>query len=152
MSNPAGWYDDPFLDDTLRYWNGETWTKDTLPKPPVAPPPVDSAWRAVESTSAPGMGAAPQAAASGAPRIVDYLIPSILALLFCAWPLAIPAIIFSAKARGSVKRSDLAAATQQARNARLWIILSGVFGIVIWAYMIYLIATTGQSPITTPNV
>lgn len=33
----AGWYTDPELADTLRYWDGKTWTKHTAPAPPRGP-------------------------------------------------------------------------------------------------------------------
>lgn len=40
---PAGWYDDPSLVNTRRYWDGQKWTehrqeKPSSPTPPVLPP------------------------------------------------------------------------------------------------------------------
>src|SRR5690349_5833156 len=29
---PAGWYQDPAMADTLRYWDGQTWTDHIAPK------------------------------------------------------------------------------------------------------------------------
>lgn len=38
MSNPpAGWYDDPELVNTRRYWDGQVWTEHRLEKAAVAP-------------------------------------------------------------------------------------------------------------------
>ena len=129
---PAGWYDDPFTDHLQRYWTGETWTKETRPKPgaTVEPPPVY-----------PAAPPAPAVGPSGAP-VRDWLIPSILTIIFCAWPLGIPALIFAVKANASKKRGDMAAAADQAGKARLFVILSVVIGIVVWIYLGFIIATT----------
>ena len=129
---PAGWYDDPFTDHLQRYWTGETWTKETRPKPgaTVEPPPAY-----------PSAPQAPAVAPTGAP-VRDWLIPSILTIIFCAWPLGIPALVFAIKANGSKKRGDMAAAAQQAKTARLFVIASVVLGIVVWIYLGFIIATT----------
>ena len=129
---PAGWYDDPFTDHLQRYWTGETWTKETRPKPgaTVEPPPAY-----------PAAPQAPATAPTGAP-VRDWLIPSILTIIFCAWPLGIPALIFAVKANSSKKRGDMTAAADQAGKARLFVILSVVIGIVVWIYLGFIIATT----------
>lgn len=130
---PAGWYDDPFTDHLQRYWTGEAWTKETRPRPGVTEvPPAYPA--ATPVASAP-------VDASGAP-VRDWLIPSILSIIFCAWPLGIPALVFAIRANGSKKRGDMAAAAQQAKTARLFVILSVVLGIVVWIYLGFIIATT----------
>ena len=131
---PAGWYDDPFTDHLQRYWTGDSWTKETRPRPgaEAEPPP---AYPATTPASAPALDP------TGAP-IRDWLIPSILAIIFCAWPLGIPALIFAIKANSSKKRGNLAAAAQQAKTARLFVILSVVLGIVVWVYLGFVIATT----------
>ena len=131
---PAGWYDDPFTDHLQRYWTGDSWTKETRPRPgsAVETPPAYPA-------AAPVAPASPDA--SGAP-VRDWLIPSILSIIFCAWPLGIPALVFAIKANGSKKRGDMAAAAQQAKTARLFVILSVVLGSVVWIYLGFIIATT----------
>ena len=128
MSMPAGWYDDPFTDHLQRYWSGGSWTKEIRPRPdlmpeaPAAPPPA-----------VPQPGTAP---------VRDYLVWSILALIFCAWPLAIPAIVFSVRANNLKRRGDLAQAQIEAHRARLWILLSVALGIVVWIYIGWTLATT----------
>lgn len=130
---PAGWYDDPFTDHLQRYWTGDSWTRETRPRPgatmpaPGLPPPPQPA---------------PEAAGDASAPVRDWLIPSILTIIFCAWPLGIPALIFAIKANGSKKRGDMATAAQQARTARLFVILSVVLGIVVWVYLGFIIATT----------
>jgi hypothetical protein len=85
---------------------------------------------------------APTAATPGQGQVFDWLIPSILSIIFCAWPLGIPALVFAIKANGSKKRGDMAAAAQQAKTARLFVILSVVLGIIVWIYLGFIIATT----------
>lgn len=130
---PAGWYDDPFTDHLQRYWTGDSWTRETRPRPGATMP-------------APGLPTppqpAPEAAGDASAPVRDWLIPSILTIIFCAWPLGIPALIFAIKANGSKKRGDMATAAQQAKTARLFVILSVVLGIVVWVYLGFIIATT----------
>lgn len=131
---PAGWYDDPFTDHLQRYWTGDSWTKETRPRPGALEPPA-------YAPTAPAPGT-PVGAAADAPRVFDWLIPSILSIVCCAWPLGIPALIFAIRANSSKKRGDMAAATQQAKMARLFVILSAALGIVVWIYLAYVVATT----------
>ena len=128
---PAGWYDDPFTDHLQRYWTGESWTRETRPRPGVVEPP--STFPAAPATPVP---------AGETAKIPNYLIPSIIALLCCAWPLAIPALVFSVKANSAKNSGDVETALINARRARLWIILSAIVGIVVWVYLSYVIATT----------
>ncbi|MFM8240880.1 MAG: CD225/dispanin family protein [Actinomycetota bacterium] len=130
MSMPAGWYDDPFTDHLQRYWTGDSWTKETRARPDLVtptPPPV------------------PGAAPSGQ-RYVNYLVPSIIALICCAWPLAIFAIVFSVQGNSAVKRGDMATALQKANRARLFVILSMILGIIVWIYLAYTVSTTELPP------
>ena len=129
---PAGWYDDPFTDHLQRYWTGDSWTKEPRPRPGVVEP-APAAYPAATP---------PAPAASAEAPVRDWLIPSILAIIFCAWPLAIPGLIFAIRANGAKKRGDMAAAAQQAKKARLWVILSVVLGVVVWVYLGFVIATT----------
>lgn len=129
---PAGWYDDPFTDHLQRYWTGDSWTRETRPRPGAVvepPPPYPAA-------------APPATPASADAPVRDWLIPSILAIIFCAWPLAIPGLVFAVKANSAKKRGDMVVAAQQAKRARLWVILSVVLGIVVWIYLGFVIATT----------
>lgn len=123
---PAGWYDDPFTDHLQRYWGGDSWTKETRPRPDLMPP-----------TPPPVPGAVPTEQ-----RYINYLIPSIIALICCAWPLAIPAVIFAVQGNSAVKRGDMATALQKANRARLFIILSMILGVVVWIYLVYTVSTT----------
>lgn len=48
---PAGWYADPQVTGTLRYWDGTRWTEHTAPMPPPTAPPVQG--QAVQGQPAP---------------------------------------------------------------------------------------------------
>lgn len=132
---PAGWYDDPFTDHLQRYWTGESWTKETRPRPGLAPPAPGGV------PAAPG---APIPSPNGeqGERIVNYLVPSIIALLCCAWPLAIPALVFSIRSNSAKAAGDVDSARTNSNRARFWLILSAALGIVVWIYISYVIATT----------
>jgi len=134
---PAGWYDDPFTDHLQRYWTGDSWTRETRPRPGAVIEPAPS-YPAYPATAQPS---AATEAAPGAP-VRDWLIPSILAIIFCAWPLAIPGLVFALKANSSRKRGDMAAAAQQAGRAKFFVILSVAVGVVVWIYLGAVIAMT----------
>ena len=124
---PAGWYDDPFTDHLQRYWTGDSWTKETRARPdlmPSPPPPIPG----------PPTGAGE--------RYINYLVPSIIALVCCAWPLAIPAIVFSVQANNAHRQGDVIAAQRKSGLARLFIVLSMILGVLVWIYVAYIIATT----------
>lgn len=134
---PAGWYDDPFTDHLQRYWTGESWTKETRPLPST----VEAAPAAVSESPGPaGPGAPawhPENATPGEAPIRDYLIPSIVVLIFCFWPLAIPALYFSLKANRAKRDGDLVAARERSERARLFVMLSVVAGVIVLAYLIW---------------
>lgn len=129
MSMPTGWYDDPFTDHLQRYWTGDSWTKETRPRPDLMP---------AETPPAPG----PRSAPPGSPRVINWIVPSILALIFCAWPLAIPALIFAIKANSSMKQGDVQTAVQQSGRARLFVLLSVALGLIVWVYLVFVLMTT----------
>ena len=124
---PAGWYDDPFTDHLQRYWNGESWTKEIRPRPDLPTP-----------TAPPSAAVAPE----GDERIPNYIVPSIIALLCCAWPLAIPALVVAIKSNSAKNAGDLPAARLSASRARFWIIASAALGIIVWLYLSYVLATS----------
>ena len=142
---PEGWYNDPFTDHLQRYWTGESWTKETRPRPGMMPPPPPGSAQPPAWT-----GASTESPADGA-RVVNYLVPSIIALLCCAWPLAIPALIFSIKSNSAMAKGDVEDARTNSNRARFWLILSAALGIVVWIYISYVLATT-ETPIDQGNL
>ena len=79
-------------------------------------------------------------------QVRNYLVPSILATLFCCLPGGIAAIVFSAQANSKLKVGDVAGAADASRKARLWLIVSVVVGLLGLAlYAAGVMASVGRS-------
>lgn len=149
-SMPQGWYDDPFTDELQRYWTGTSWTKETRPRtpPPSHVAPTDSF--PSPPTSPPGgrFGAptiqAPAPVDSSPPVVRDYLIPSILSLIFCFWPLAIPAVYFAVRTNSAKRSGDIETALRYSDKARLFLMISVVAGLLVAAYLIWVFLSEGS--------
>ena len=63
--------------------------------------------------------------------VPDYLVPSILVTIFCCLPFGIPAIVFSATAKGKLESGDYAGAQRDAEKAKNWCVASFVTGIIL---------------------
>jgi hypothetical protein len=133
---PEGWYDDPFTDHLQRYWTGATWTKQTRPRVPPQSPPDPFVFGSGGPPSDGSLIIKAPAPPEGAPIIVrDYLVLSILSLVFCFWPLAIPAVYFAIRTYSAKKSGDIEAALRYSDRARLFLILSVIAGILVGAYL-----------------
>ena len=75
--------------------------------------------------------------AGGPPRsypagsVPNYLVQSILCLLCCCWPAAIPAIVFAAQVNGKLAAGDYAGAVQASNNAKTWCLVSFIGGLIV---------------------
>jgi hypothetical protein len=56
--------------------------------------------------------------------VKNYLIESILSLLFCGGLLAIPAIIYASQVDGKLAQGDYHGAVEASKNAKLWLIIA----------------------------
>lgn len=56
--------------------------------------------------------------------VKNYLIESILSLVFCGGLLAIPAVIFASQVDGKLAQGDYHGAVEASKNARLWLIIA----------------------------
>jgi len=142
---PEGWYDDPFTDHLQRYWTGASWTKQTRPREQPAPPPDPFL---PSSSSPPPTGdtiiKAP-APPEGSPIVVrDYLVLSILSLVFCFWPLAIPAVYFAVRTYSAKKAGDVETAIRYSDKARLFLILSVIAGVLVAGYLAWTVLGQGS--------
>ena len=72
-----------------------------------------------------------------------YLILSVLELLFCCWPAAIPALIYALRTRRYSSNGDIEAAERSARGARVWLIISAAAGLAAIAYFAFFSAVLG---------
>jgi hypothetical protein len=94
----------------------------------LAPAPAPPAVVAGPAPS-PMMAAAP---VLGRPHVPNYLVPAILVTLCCCWPLplGIVAIVYAAQVNSKLNAGDIAGALAASRNARLWILIALVVGIL----------------------
>jgi len=115
------------------------------PAPRVIPPPPPPAAMAPPSYSAPEAQApfnpyvAPPPPQGQPPvygqqpagtDIPDLLVLSIVATIFCCIPAGIVSIVFSSKANTAKRMGDLDAARKAAAQAKTWLIVSAVAGVV----------------------
>jgi hypothetical protein len=83
------------------------------------------------SEQAPGLGASePAAPGEIPPKPFNWLIPAILGLILCCPPLGIVSVIFAAQVEVKYYAGDYAGAEQSANRAKLFFLLSVVFGVL----------------------
>ena len=56
--------------------------------------------------------------------VKNYLIESILSLVFCGGLLAIPAIVYAAQVDGKLAAGDYQGALEASKNAKLWLTIA----------------------------
>src|SRR5437016_5962524 len=62
--------------------------------------------------------------------VKNYLIESILSLVFCGGLIAIPAIVYAAQVDGKLAQGDYYGALESSKNAKLWLTIAVSVGIV----------------------
>ena len=62
--------------------------------------------------------------------VKNYLVESILALIFCGHLLAIPALIFASQVNGKLAQGDYNGAVQASNNAKLWLTIAVSIAVV----------------------
>lgn len=77
-------------------------------------------------------------------NIPGYLLPASVAVtLLCCPPTGIAALVYSVQARSKAQAGDTAGATQAAGNARIWLVVSVVAGVIL--LFLYLLLGLGSS-------
>jgi hypothetical protein len=103
---------------------------------PTPPPPAPAAGPAPLPAATAATLGQPQAPSYPAPvvpvTVPNYLVPAILVTLCCCWPLplGIVAIVYAAQVNSKLNAGDIAGAMAASRNARLWILIALVVGIL----------------------
>ena len=76
---------------------------------------------------------------------VPYLILSIISTLCCCLPFGVVGIVFSAKINSAMLAGNLEEAQNNAKMARIWIIVSYAIGLLTWLIYMVLIVTGAVS-------
>lgn len=76
---------------------------------------------------------------------VPYLILSIISTLCCCLPFGVVGIVFSAKINSAMLAGNLEEAQNNAKMAKIWIIVSFAIGILTWLIYMILIVTGAVS-------
>ena len=108
------------------------------PPPPPPPPPPPGGYGGVP---VPGYGA-PQG-----PPPSNYLVPAILATVFCCLPFGIVGIVFAAQVNNKWAVGDVVGANDAAGKAKLWTWVSfgvGLAGVAVWVLLVVVGAMTSS--------
>lgn len=84
---------------------------------------------------APALSPAPATAPADGQKVPTYLWQSIVCLVFCCLPAAIPALIFATKVEPAQARGDFAAAQDASAKARMWCWIA--FGLGLVGFVLY---------------
>lgn len=75
----------------------------------------------------------------------NYLWQSIVCLVLCCWPFAIPAIIFATKVRPAYESGDYAGAVEASKKAKTWFLVSLIVGFIVNSLFIVLSILAGMA-------
>ena len=64
-------------------------------------------------------------------NVPNYLVPAILATLFCCLPVGIVSIVFASQVNSKLAVGDVQGALAASTSAKLWLIVSVCLGLVI---------------------
>jgi hypothetical protein len=74
--------------------------------------------------------------------VQNYLIPAILATIFCCLPVGIVSIIFATQVNNKVAAGDVAGAMESSKKAKMFMfitigvgLVSWIIGIVLWIFV-----------------
>jgi hypothetical protein len=98
------------------------------PPPPAPPSPAASPYAPPQTLYIP-----PPSFGGAGFDIPNYLPWAIAATLVCCMPGGVAAIVYATKATSAKDRGDYAAAAEAAKQARTWLIISVVLGLLIFA-------------------
>jgi len=71
-------------------------------------------------------------------NIPNYLIPAILATVFCCLPVGVVSIIFAAQVSGKIAAGDMAGAMDASRKAKMFMFIAVGLGLLVLVIAIIL--------------
>ena len=127
--------------------------------PGAIPPASSDAADSPPPYSGPAGGYTPPAAAasstvlsssmsSGQPMPPNYLWQSIVCLVLCCWPFAIPAIIFATKVRPAYESGDYAGSLEASKKAKTWFLVSLIVGFIVNVLVTIFYIAVGMAEVT----
>ncbi|MEM9280749.1 MAG: CD225/dispanin family protein [Verrucomicrobiota bacterium] len=102
----------------------------------ATPPTPEASSSSVAPVLSQATSSSPAPTASGGEKVPTYLWQSIVCLVLCCLPAAIPAIIYSTKVGPAEAKGDLTSAKEAAAKAKMWCWIS--FGLGLAFSIIYL--------------
>ena len=78
----------------------------------------------------------PPPASGATANIQNYLVPAILATIFCCLPLGVVSIIFAAQVNGKIAAGDIAGAMESSRKAKMFMFVAIGLGLLTWIFAI----------------
>lgn len=73
-----------------------------------------------------------------AATIPNYMVPAILATVFCCIPVGVVSIIFAAQVNGKIAAGDTAGAMEASRKAKMFMFVTIGLGLLTWVCVIIL--------------
>ncbi|MDF1740216.1 MAG: CD225/dispanin family protein [Verrucomicrobiales bacterium] len=104
--------------------------------PAQSPAPASAAPASAAPRSAPAAAAASTAPSTGGENIPNYLWQSIVCMVLCCLPLAIPALIFATKVKPAIEMGKLDEARDASKKAKMWCWIA--FGVGLVVQVLYL--------------
>jgi Interferon-induced transmembrane protein len=81
------------------------------------------------------------------PTIQNYMVPAVLVTLLCFLPTGIAALVFASQVSAKLNSGDVAGAMKASSNARTWVIVSVVAGVIVYGiYAVVLLAAAASDP------
>ena len=111
------------------------------PSPWDAPPSAPQPSQPQFTPSPPQYVSPPMTAGQMQPGIQNYMLPSILATLFCFLPTGIAAIVYANQVNSKLSMGDIAGARDASEKAKLWSIITVAAGVVF--FVVVLAASVG---------
>lgn len=78
----------------------------------------------------------PQPLGGGSDNIPNYLIPAVLATIFCCLPAGVASIIFAAQVSGKVAAGDTAGAMNASKKAKMFMFIAVGLGLLLYVFVI----------------
>ena len=75
---------------------------------------------------------------SPAADVPNYLVPAILATVFCCLPLGVVSIIFATQVNSKIAAGDMAGAVEASRKAKMFMFIAVGGGLLTWICVIVL--------------